>query len=99
MKKESSTVPTQNTEKTLALIAKLILQIGIAASIVLLLLGAYYYFVEWAEETGMALFIAIIPTFCFSVISWSTLSVFCNISNSLKEINGKIASKQTNTNN
>jgi hypothetical protein len=99
MKKESSKVSTLNAEKTLALIAKLILQIGVAASIILLLLGIYYYFIEWEEETGMALFIAVIPTFCFSVISWSTLSVFCNISNSLKEINGKIASKQTNTNN
>lgn len=99
MKKESSTVPTQNAERTLALIAKLTLQIGIAASIVLLLLGVYYYFVEWMAETGMALFIAVIPTFCFSVISGSTLSVFCNISNSLKEIYGKISSNQTNTNN
>lgn len=99
MKKELLKISAQNAEKTLGIISKLILQIGIAASIVLLLLGAYYYFVEWAEETGMALFIAIIPTFCFSVISWSTLSVFCNISNSLKEINGKIAPKQTNTNN
>ncbi len=99
MKKESSTIPSQNAEKTLALIAKLTLQIGIAASIALLLLGVYYYFIEWEEETGMALFVAVIPTFCFSVISWSTLSVFCNISNRLKEINDKIASNQTNTNN
>lgn len=96
MKKASSKISTPNAEKTLALIAKLILQIGIAASIVLLLLGVYYYFVEWEEETGMALFIAVIPTFCFSVISWSTLSVFCNISNSLKEINGKIAPNKNN---
>lgn len=99
MKKESSTIPVQNAEKTLALIAKLILQIGIVVSIVLLLLGVYYYFIEWEEETGMTLFIAVIPTVCFSVISWSTLSVLCHISNSLKEINGKIASNQTNTNN
>lgn len=99
MKKESSIVPTQNAEKILALIAKLTLKIGIAASIVLLLLGVYYYFVEWMEETGTILFIAVIPMFCFSVMSWGILSVFCNISNSLKEINGKITSKQINTNN
>ena len=99
MKKASSKIFTPHAEKTLALIAKLILQIGIAASIILLLLGVYYYFIEWEEETGMTLLLAVIPAFCFSVISWSTLNVFCNISNSLKEINGKIASNQSDTNN
>lgn len=99
MKKESLKTPTQNAEKILALIAKLILQIGIAASIILLLLGVYCFFIEWEKETGMTLFIAVIPTLCFSVISWATLSVFGNISNSLKEINRKIVSSQTNTNN
>ena len=99
MKKDFLTIPTQNAEKILALIAKLTLQIGIAASIVLLLLGIYYYFIEWKEETGITLYIAAIPTFCFSIISWSILSVFCNISNNLKNLNGKNASNKTNTNN
>ena len=96
MKKELSKISAQNAEKTLGLIAKLILQIGIAASIILLLLGAYYYFIEWEEETGIILLIVAIPTFCFSIILWSILSVFCNISNNLKEMNTKIISNQTN---
>lgn len=95
---ELLSIPVKDAEKTLDLVAKLILQIGIAVSILLLLFGTYYYGVEWDEETAVPLLIASIPTFCFSIISWAILKVFCNISNTLKEINSKITSNQTNIN-
>lgn len=73
-------------EKTLALISKLILWIGLAGAAVLLLVAGYM-FIEWENETAVTLLLIGIPVGCSAVISWSILNVICKISLTLTDIN------------
>jgi len=79
----SGKIETQNNsaEKMLKIIADVVLYIGIIASIILFLVAVI--------EEIYGLLLAILVVMPTSLVTWASLRVFVNISNSLKEINQK----------
>ncbi|MFT0343736.1 hypothetical protein ACMSEJ_18605 [Bacteroides thetaiotaomicron] len=83
---------TRRAEAILSLIAQAILIVGIIASIILLLVGAYMLLnvSEHNKELGMLLLIYILYILPISITTWGVLNVVCNISYNLYAINKKM---------
>ena len=83
---------TRRAEAILSLIAQAILIVGIIASSILLLVGAYMLLnvSEHNKELGMLLLIYILYILPISITTWGVLNVVCNISYNLYAINKKM---------
>ena len=83
---------TRRAEAILSLIAQAILIVGIIASIILLLVGAYMLLnvSEHNKELGMLLLIYILYILPISITTWGVLNVVRNISYNLYAINKKM---------
>lgn len=80
-----------SAEETLSTIATWILIIGIIVSILLITTGlSKINEGRDEEETGYSLLIITAWLLPSSIISWGVLTVICNISNTLHEINKKL---------
>lgn len=75
-------------ERTLSIIATIILYAGLAGGIVLILL-AVMDFINY-EGNAVTYLLSGLSLVCLSVISATSLRVKCNISNNLRELNQKI---------
>lgn len=82
-------VTGNGAEKTLKVFANIILVLGILASIILLL-GGIAMVANYEPETGWPMIIAVLPVLFGSLVQWAFITVFCNISNNLREINRKM---------
>lgn len=78
-----------NAEKTLSIVANIVLWMGIVSSIILFIVAIIYLDDYDTRDYGVMLLIAIIPSVLSTLIIWALLKVFCNISLNLKEINSK----------
>lgn len=83
------TAISKSAEKTLKAFANTILVIGIVACVVMLL-GGIAQISDSKPGAGLYLIALIIPVLAGALMQWAFITVICNISNNLREINRKI---------
>lgn len=86
---DEETVTSKSAEKTLKAFANAILVIGIVACVVMLL-GGVAQIADSEPGAGLYLIALIIPVLVGTLLQWAFITVICNISNNLREINQKI---------
>lgn len=80
---------SSGAEKTLTMLAKIILIFGILATMIFIMLFIYALS-DYDDEEATVFLICSISILFGTLITWSTMRVFANISITLKEILNKI---------
>lgn len=82
-------VTSKGAENTLKVFANIILIVGIILSVIFLIAGIVLIG-DYEGEIGWPLLIATVPTLLVALVQWAFITVICNISNNLREINRKV---------
>lgn len=81
----------RSVEKTLSVLATVVLVIGIIAAAICLVFAASYTFGRWRSDDAAYWFLGTaVGTIFVSLLWWSIMRVLANISNTLKDIKEKM---------